>query len=157
MDSEGLLQCPYDKSHMIRPSRFPYHLVKCRENHPLAGKVLATCPYNARHKVPKKELEMHMESCENKVSLDEIAVVMQASQSSWQSPPCEENWDLDETPKPTTFVLNGFNNVQPYDASEKTKNEPIGRIPGLPYEEFYPVRGRRRRGNAAGKSQCNFK
>ncbi|KAG9461595.1 hypothetical protein GDO78_016301 [Eleutherodactylus coqui] len=94
MDQEGLLQCPYDKNHMIRPSRFPYHLVKCRENNQHVAKALATCPFNARHRVPKKELDLHMQSCESKCPLEPLPVVEKAEQvSNWQIPPCEENWE----------------------------------------------------------------
>lgn len=30
MDGEEQVPCPYDKSHLIRVSRLPYHLVKCQ-------------------------------------------------------------------------------------------------------------------------------
>lgn len=30
-DPEKLLQCPFDKNHKIRSSRFPYHIIKCRK------------------------------------------------------------------------------------------------------------------------------
>ena len=29
-DSEDYLECPYDKTHMVRAKRFQYHLMKCR-------------------------------------------------------------------------------------------------------------------------------
>ncbi|XP_053313708.1 protein D7-like isoform X2 [Spea bombifrons] len=128
MDSEGLLQCPYDKNHMIRPCRFPYHLVKCRENNPSVAKVTATCPYNARHRVPKRELQLHMSTCENRVSLDNLPAMMQPedASSAWQSPPCEENWEEEESSEAKTpFVLNGFGNVQPYDKSENNRPEGV--------------------------------
>ncbi|KAM4796691.1 gametocyte-specific factor 1 [Rhinophrynus dorsalis] len=122
MDSDGLLQCPYDKNHMIRPSRFPYHLVKCRENNPAMAKVLATCPYNARHRMPKTELQLHMSTCENKVPIAPLpAVIMHQEEeySTWERPPCEENWD-DEDPRSvaTPFVLNEFTTRKPYSGSE---------------------------------------
>ena len=28
LETEKLLQCPYDKTHQIRAFRFPYHLIK---------------------------------------------------------------------------------------------------------------------------------
>ncbi|XP_056418757.1 protein D7-like isoform X2 [Hyla sarda] len=122
MDSEGLLQCPYDKNHMIRPSRFPYHLVKCRENNKDVAKVLATCPFNARHRVPKKELDLHMQSCESKCPLEPLpddAVMQKHEQlSSWQGPPCDENWEEEDSSTCTPFVLNEFGNYQPYSSHE---------------------------------------
>lgn len=30
-DPDRLLQCPFDKNHQIRSSRFPYHIIKCRK------------------------------------------------------------------------------------------------------------------------------
>ncbi|XP_069826352.1 gametocyte-specific factor 1-like isoform X2 [Dendropsophus ebraccatus] len=128
MDSEGLLQCPYDKNHMIRPSRFPYHLVKCRENNKDVAKVLATCPFNARHRVPKKELDLHMQSCESKCPLEPLpdnAFIREPERiSSWQSPPSEENWeDEDSSFTSSPFVLNEFGNYQPYSTHETVYKE----------------------------------
>ncbi|XP_073526139.1 protein D7-like isoform X2 [Phyllobates terribilis] len=126
MDSEALLQCPYDKNHMIRPSRFPYHLVKCRENNKAVAKVLAICPFNARHRMPKQELDLHMQSCESKCPLAPIPddAVMQKAEpiSNWQSPPCEENWDEEEPSSSTPFVLNEFGNYQPYMTHEAVRS-----------------------------------
>ncbi|XP_077694531.1 uncharacterized protein LOC144277536 isoform X2 [Eretmochelys imbricata] len=67
MDPERLIPCPYDKNHQIRASRFPYHLVKCKENNKKRAKELATCPYNARHRVPKQELQLHISTCTDRV------------------------------------------------------------------------------------------
>ncbi|XP_048343634.1 gametocyte-specific factor 1-like [Sphaerodactylus townsendi] len=107
MDSEQLLQCPYDKSHQIRPCRFPYHLVKCRENNKKIAKELATCPYNARHRVPRQELSLHMSSCENKVSQELEGVAYGSTNRAreviaFQCPPSQEDWeaDADESPAP---------------------------------------------------------
>ncbi|XP_040278206.1 protein D7-like isoform X1 [Bufo bufo] len=126
MDSDGLLQCPYDKNHLIRPSRFPYHLVKCRENNQAVAKVLATCPFNARHRVPKKELDLHMQSCESKCPLEPLPddVVIQKAEcvSSWQSPQCEENWE-DDSSASTPFVLNEFGNCQPYSSHDTVQRQ----------------------------------
>ncbi|MEE6472005.1 hypothetical protein FKM82_009430 [Ascaphus truei] len=122
MDSENLLQCPYDKSHMIRPSRFPYHLVKCRENNPVLAKELVTCPYNARHRIPKSEFQLHMSTCDSRsatVSFSESLyngeTLASEAMSTWQSPPCEENWEdeADSQPVASPFVLNGCENYKP--------------------------------------------
>uniref|UniRef100_A0A3B5B8D1 Gametocyte-specific factor 1-like n=1 Tax=Stegastes partitus TaxID=144197 RepID=A0A3B5B8D1_9TELE len=66
-DPDKLQQCPYDKNHQIRACRFPYHLIKCRKNHPKLARELKTCPYNARHLVHKHELAHHTETCENRM------------------------------------------------------------------------------------------
>ncbi|KAH0628988.1 hypothetical protein JD844_010692 [Phrynosoma platyrhinos] len=103
LDPDKLLQCPYDKSHKIRACRFPYHLVKCRKNHPTIVQKLVTCPFNARHQVPREEISQHISSCDDKRCIEqdianqvnnhrrEVNVI-----SSWQSPPCEEDWDKGE-------------------------------------------------------------
>ncbi|XP_042558237.1 gametocyte-specific factor 1-like [Dipodomys spectabilis] len=71
VDPERLLQCPYDKNHKIRSCRFPYHLVKCKENHPDIAAKLATCPFNARHLVPRDQLTEHIATCMDKTSLED--------------------------------------------------------------------------------------
>ncbi|XP_060677088.1 gametocyte-specific factor 1-like isoform X2 [Hemiscyllium ocellatum] len=65
MNSDQLLVCPYDRSHQIRSSRFPYHLVKCRENHPELANMIRVCPFNARHRIPQPEFQRHLLHCED--------------------------------------------------------------------------------------------
>ncbi|XP_053147312.1 gametocyte-specific factor 1-like isoform X2 [Hemicordylus capensis] len=100
LDPDKLMQCPYDKNHKIRACRFPYHLVKCRKNHPDIVQQLATCPFNARHQVPREEIRQHISSCDDKRCIEQdIASQVDSHRresnvvSSWQSPPCEEDWD----------------------------------------------------------------
>jgi len=31
IDPNRIVQCPYDKNHQIRASRFPFHVLKCRK------------------------------------------------------------------------------------------------------------------------------
>ena len=33
-DKDELFVCPYDATHRIKASRFPYHLRKCKKNYP---------------------------------------------------------------------------------------------------------------------------
>uniref|UniRef100_A0A8C6VJU6 Gametocyte specific factor 1 n=1 Tax=Naja naja TaxID=35670 RepID=A0A8C6VJU6_NAJNA len=101
LDPEKLIQCPYDKNHQIRACRFPYHLVKCRKNHPGIVEQLVTCPFNARHQVPRDKISQHISSCDDKRCIEQD-IASQAENkrkvnviSSWQSPPCEEDWDKD--------------------------------------------------------------
>ncbi|XP_073174445.1 gametocyte-specific factor 1-like isoform X6 [Lepidochelys kempii] len=103
LDPERLIQCPYDKYHQIRACRFPYHLIKCRKNHPEIAKQLATCPFNARHQVPRAEISRHISSCDDKSFIEEH-IVSQSNNcqgekmnivSMWQPPPCDEDWDRD--------------------------------------------------------------
>ncbi|NXG20828.1 GTSF1 factor, partial [Grallaria varia] len=102
-DPERLVQCPLVKDHRIRASRFPYHLVKCKESHPEIAKKLGTCPFNARHLVPRQDLTDHIMKCSDKALL-EPDVVDRSCQpwedkvkdgSTWQAPPCDEDWEAE--------------------------------------------------------------
>ncbi|XP_069870450.1 gametocyte-specific factor 1-like [Dipodomys merriami] len=110
VDPERLLQCPYDKNHKIRSCRFPYHLVKCKENHPDIAAKLATCPFNARHLVPRDQLTEHIATCMDKTSLeDDVDNIIwnekqyKSSESTWQYVSSEEDWDKEslEDPSPS--------------------------------------------------------
>ncbi|XP_030051331.1 gametocyte-specific factor 1 [Microcaecilia unicolor] len=110
LDPEALLQCPYDSNHQIRACRFPYHLVKCRKNHPDVVKQLATCPFNARHLIPRAEIGHHISTCDDKSCIEQDIVQETRSYrreevipERWQPPPCDEDWDkeLQEQPGPT--------------------------------------------------------
>uniref|UniRef100_A0A8C9GRD1 CHHC U11-48K-type domain-containing protein n=1 Tax=Piliocolobus tephrosceles TaxID=591936 RepID=A0A8C9GRD1_9PRIM len=89
LDPEKLLQCPYDKNHQIR-------------NHPDVASKLATCPFNARHQVPPAEISHHISSCDDRSCIEEDVVNQTRSirqvtlaESTWQCPPCDEDWDKD--------------------------------------------------------------
>ncbi|XP_073183193.1 gametocyte-specific factor 1-like isoform X4 [Lepidochelys kempii] len=83
LDPERLIQCPYDKYHQIRACRFPYHLIKCRKNHPEIAKQLATCPFNARHQVPRAEISRHISSCDDKSFIEEHIDLQEQSNSAF--------------------------------------------------------------------------
>ncbi|NXW67830.1 GTSF1 factor, partial [Hirundo rustica] len=100
-DPERLIQCPLVKHHWIRARRFPYHLVKCKESNPEIAKKLATCPFNARHLVPKADLGDHIMKCSDKAFMEQDVVSQSCEPpqehlnngSTWQAPPCHENWE----------------------------------------------------------------
>nr|XP_020008115.1 gametocyte-specific factor 1-like isoform X2 [Castor canadensis] len=100
LDPERLLQCPYDKNHQIRACRLPYHLVKCRRIHPDVENKVVTCLFNASHRVLHAEIINHISSCDDK-NCSEQHVDSQIrdfgqepmAESTWQGPPCEEDWD----------------------------------------------------------------
>ncbi|CAG2256898.1 unnamed protein product [Mytilus edulis] len=69
-DPEQLIECPYDKVHMVAAKRMQYHLMKCRRN--FTGREFATCPFNARHEMPKPELRYHIANCPDKAMLEPI-------------------------------------------------------------------------------------
>ncbi|XP_037629217.1 gametocyte-specific factor 1 [Sebastes umbrosus] len=116
-DPDKLLQCPFDKNHLIRACRFPYHLIKCRKNHPKLARELKTCPFNARHLVPKHELTYHTETCEDRISVDTEEAGSTAGHCQWQvpvstwvNPDTSEDWDKEADDDAAPFVW-GVNTV----------------------------------------------
>ncbi|XP_070767205.1 gametocyte-specific factor 1 [Enoplosus armatus] len=108
-DPDKLLQCPFDKNHQIRACRFPYHLIKCRKNHPKLASELKTCPFNARHLVPKHELMYHTETCEDRKSVNpedggSSNGHWQVPVSTWVNPNMTEDWDEEADNNAATFV-----------------------------------------------------
>lgn len=61
----GLITCPYNESHQIRPERMQYHLVKCKKQNPDIS--LTVCPYNATHLLRHLEELDHYQKCPDKV------------------------------------------------------------------------------------------
>ncbi|XP_028266296.1 gametocyte-specific factor 1 [Parambassis ranga] len=110
LDPESLQQCPFDKNHKIRACRFPYHLIKCRKNHPKLASELKTCPYNARHLVPKHELAYHMETCKNRKSVDggdaekTSGHIRPLPVSTWVNPNVTEDWDHESSDAAAPFI-----------------------------------------------------
>uniref|UniRef100_A0A8C2CB14 Gametocyte-specific factor 1-like n=1 Tax=Cyprinus carpio TaxID=7962 RepID=A0A8C2CB14_CYPCA len=101
---DKLLLCPYDPNHLIRACRFPYHLIKCRKNHPELVGELWTCPFNARHLMRKHELSHHISTCVDRCSVNDTCVAsdktdsnFQIPVSTWTAPVCDEDWDEGNT------------------------------------------------------------
>ncbi|KAK9515192.1 hypothetical protein VZT92_025858 [Zoarces viviparus] len=110
-DPDKLQLCPFDKNHLIRASRFPYHLIKCRKNHPKLASELKTCPFNARHLVHKHELTHHTETCEDRISVDTEDGGSTNGHSQWQVPvstwvnqDTSEDWDKEADDHAIPFV-----------------------------------------------------
>ncbi|XP_072254419.1 gametocyte-specific factor 1 [Pyxicephalus adspersus] len=109
-DPERPLQCPYDANHKIRACRFPYHLVKCRNNHPALASQLVTCPFNARHLIPRGELSFHISRCDDKsciekdIADEQSAYCPEVKPSNWTAPPCSENWDEEADDSRSPFI-----------------------------------------------------
>ncbi|XP_041926249.1 gametocyte-specific factor 1-like isoform X1 [Alosa sapidissima] len=108
---DRLVKCPYDPNHMIRQCRFPYHILKCKKNHPEMESELRTCPYNARHIILKDELSAHMAVCVDRQSvIDELGGNSEV-QKKYSIPvnttafPTSEDWDKEvETAIASPFV-----------------------------------------------------
>ncbi|KAL4218137.1 factor 1-like [Mactra antiquata] len=67
-DPEELLECPYDKTHMVRAKRFQYHLMNCRKNY--VKNDYEKCPFNAKHHIPKPEFRHHLANCPDKAIVE---------------------------------------------------------------------------------------
>ncbi|XP_070825466.1 gametocyte-specific factor 1 [Chaetodon trifascialis] len=110
-EPDKLLQCPFDKNHQIRSCRFPYHLIKCRKNHPKLARELKTCPFNARHLVPGHELTRHTETCEDRVCVNSDSgegtnghCNWQVPVSTWVNKNMTEDWDKEADDCAAPFV-----------------------------------------------------
>ncbi|XP_046367391.2 protein D7-like [Haliotis rufescens] len=146
-DPEELLECPYDKVHMVRAKRFQYHLMKCRKNWP--GSEFSVCPFNAKHEMPKPELRYHMASCCDRAVL-ERDIAYEKSKMNGEGtffkgctdvPPytnhlaCDESWDMEMNSCPRIGVdpdffdkfkfinLSGYAQAQKRQYYENLKSE----------------------------------
>ncbi|KAK5895384.1 hypothetical protein CesoFtcFv8_011979 [Champsocephalus esox] len=143
LDPDTLLQCPFDKNHLIRVCRFPYHLIKCRKNHPKLASELKTCPYNARHLVPQNQLMSHTETCEDRISVDiedrgSTNRLIPLQVSTWVNPDMSEDWDHEVDDAAPPFVW-GVNTVMDHQYEMKPTNNlgPSFRTPNtLPWAEL---------------------
>ncbi|XP_027636384.1 gametocyte-specific factor 1 [Falco peregrinus] len=117
MEPQALVQCPYDRSHQVRVSRLPYHLVKCQRNNPQVARKLATCPFNASHRVPHGKLQRHIASCPDQRQPDlphgmetHLSYRMKQPEvlAAWQDPLSQEDWEaeLEDLEDPSPFILN---------------------------------------------------
>ncbi|XP_032567458.1 gametocyte-specific factor 1 [Chiroxiphia lanceolata] len=133
LDPERLIQCPFVKQHQIRACRFPYHLVKCKESNPEIAKKLATCPFNARHLVPRGDLSNHIMNCSDQALMEQDVVSRFCEPpqeqvkdgSTWQAPPCDEDWETEvsETSK-SAFVWGVPNSAINSTTSGQTNSLP---------------------------------
>lgn len=56
-----IVQCPFNKEHLVIRHRMPYHIVKCKKNY--KGPPLETCAYNAMHMLPIEQMPKHLDEC----------------------------------------------------------------------------------------------
>ncbi|XP_010007180.1 PREDICTED: gametocyte-specific factor 1, partial [Chaetura pelagica] len=145
LDPERLMQCPYNKHHQIRASRFPYHLVKCKKNYPDIAKELATCPFNARHLVPRADLSNHLTKCNDRGFIEQDIVNQSTgfqrkqlnAVSTWQAPPCAEDWETDSLEQSGSPFVWGMTKSD--GKSSSATSEEKNRLPSrLRAPEFLP-------------------
>ena len=56
-----MMQCPYDKTHMVSQTKLAAHIVKCQKR--FDTPYLMECPFNATHRVPKDQFDDHINEC----------------------------------------------------------------------------------------------
>ncbi|TNM86762.1 gametocyte-specific factor 1 [Takifugu rubripes] len=128
-DPDKLLQCPFDKNHQIRSSRFPYHIIKCRKNHPKLASQLKSCPFNARHLVPNQELQAHIETCPDRIVLDSEEAgndgncKWKVPVSTWENTNLTEDWETEVDDYAPPFIL-GRRMENEKSTSKKTDFKP---------------------------------
>ncbi|XP_048782622.1 gametocyte-specific factor 1 isoform X1 [Lagopus muta] len=87
-------------------------------SHPEVAKLLATCPFNARHLVPRADLVDHIAKCRDKGFIEhDIAHCSSGFQrdevnavSTWQAPPCDEDWETELLEEPNSPFIWGMTN-----------------------------------------------
>ncbi|KAM9785445.1 gametocyte-specific factor 1 [Neosynchiropus ocellatus] len=124
VDPERLLLCPFDPNHHIRACRFPYHLIKCRKNHPKLAKELKTCPFNARHLVQPQDFAHHMDTCVDRVRMDSPVMAdeqefsrFKKPPSTWVNPSPTEDWDAEADDVAVPFIWGKSSTFAPTAAS----------------------------------------
>ncbi|XP_063043167.1 gametocyte-specific factor 1 [Engraulis encrasicolus] len=116
---DKLVKCPYDPNHMIRQCRFPYHILKCKKNHPEMESELRTCPYNARHIVLKDELSKHMTVCVDQLRMEDVRGNQEELRKKYTVPistitvPNSEDWDKEIEIGTTPFVWGVTSQLSP--------------------------------------------
>ncbi|NWZ95031.1 GTSF1 factor, partial [Nesospiza acunhae] len=116
MEPDALVQCPYDRSHQVRVSRLPYHLVRCQQelgpgSAGVWGLGSAGIGAGVSSRVPRALLRAHVTSCPDKLPLElpPDPEDMAKTAHTWQPPPCQEDWDAElselELEEPPPFIL----------------------------------------------------
>lgn len=147
-DSDDLLECPYDKVHLVRAKRFQYHLMKCRNNY--KGREYMTCPFNAKHEMPKPEYRHHIQHCPDKALIEpelryqerteegDDSILKGCTDIPTQSDmivPQTENWDEEAAGavrvgvEPSHFSRVRFLNIGGMSTGEKRKMRQEGNLP----------------------------
>ncbi|KAG7187896.1 hypothetical protein KM043_013865 [Ampulex compressa] len=127
-----MLSCPFDNAHRIHTSKLPFHLVKCKQNHPFTTKLY--CPFNSVHIVDKEQYEHHVQTCPNsgnvkiyKYSLEPVekveSVPLQKLQEIEVPSMCTEDWDGNCTTYDPLHNIENRNIVRPLIVASKSRKK----------------------------------
>ena len=73
-DPEDVVVCPFDKTHLIRHKRLPYHLIDCRRQY--KGDEMVQCPFNARHWILLNQYPFHKARCSDRYQIEQDIALM---------------------------------------------------------------------------------
>ncbi|EFN76763.1 gametocyte-specific factor 1 [Harpegnathos saltator] len=82
-DNDKVVQCPFNKNHIVFNSRIQRHIVKCEKNYDSNYRVM--CPFNATHRLSKSEIAEHIETCSSRK-------IVEANHIEQQSEPALSTW-----------------------------------------------------------------
>lgn len=94
-EENEMVQCPYDKTHLLLKSRLAAHLIKCRINYPDAE--LKACPFNSTHLLSQYEYAAHVINCPDRKIMFQYD--LSPSPAAWENRTrhsiieTNENWD----------------------------------------------------------------
>ncbi|KAH8381113.1 hypothetical protein KR200_002020, partial [Drosophila serrata] len=97
---QNYVMCPYNKSHILLPSRLAAHLIRCARNYPSSK--LVRCAFNNTHLYSADDMKTHLENCPDRLK----SIKSEQMDSFAESEPKKfvvesaENWD-DEPAAPT--------------------------------------------------------
>lgn len=76
------ISCPYNSTHLVKPDRFVWHLVKC-ESKDSAQVTTARCPFDTTHVLPIEEIIEHVKNeCTSKPN-SQIVERLQKGYDDW--------------------------------------------------------------------------
>ncbi|XP_070495782.1 gametocyte-specific factor 1-like [Chironomus tepperi] len=100
-ECEKMVECPFNKAHLVVQHRMANHIVKCRKNQEIYG--VKECRFNSSHILPLCEIKSHEATCPDRVVIESfIKHRMNQPQSSGVSSTsrstikkCDDDWDSD--------------------------------------------------------------
>ncbi|XP_076666216.1 uncharacterized protein LOC143367860 isoform X2 [Andrena cerasifolii] len=115
---DPIVTCPYEKSHRIRKSVLPYHLVRCGRNNTSSTKI--RCPFDAFHIIEETEFESHVINCASSGNIRRHQYSFESSHQLGTVP-------LDVVAKLSVPIMEDWDEeyVETYDPWESTKERSI--------------------------------
>ena len=115
---DPIVTCPYEKTHRIRNSVLPYHLVRCGRNNISTTRI--RCPFDAFHIIEETEFESHVMNCASSGNIRQHQYSFESSRELGTVP-------LEVVAKLSVPIMEDWNEeyVETYDPWESTKERSI--------------------------------